>query len=268
MTNRVTPQDIEDNIVTEEYFTPNHAARETIARPDITKRELAIVRSNLGVLTICVLTLRNGFTVMGQSACANVDNFDPELGKKIARANAVEQIWPLMGYELKSKIHLAQEASIASHPEASTYVGTKVIHAFPMTLGAYNELRGWELPADEDGSVEGYLVEYPDQESNIDGYRGYVSWSPRDVFEEIYKQVTGTSNSYSEVSDEPEDFITRLKFEKKELSDKLSKLIRFLASPSYKNIDPHEQENLQHQYHAMRTYNDILNIRINYHLGK
>ena len=62
----------------------------------------------LGLLTFCVLVLNNGFTVTGESACASPENFDAELGRKIARQNAVNKIWPLMGYELKSALY--QEA--------------------------------------------------------------------------------------------------------------------------------------------------------------
>jgi hypothetical protein len=59
---------------------------------------------SLGLLTFCILILRNGFTVTGESACASPENFDAEIGRKIARANAVQKIWPLMGYELRSKL--------------------------------------------------------------------------------------------------------------------------------------------------------------------
>jgi len=52
-----------------------------------------------------VLVLKNGFTVTGESACASPENFDAEIGRKVARANAVQKIWPLMGYELKSKLN-------------------------------------------------------------------------------------------------------------------------------------------------------------------
>lgn len=58
----------------------------------------------LGLLTFCVLVLRNGYTVTGESACASPDNFDAELGRNIARANAVQKLWPLMGYELRTKL--------------------------------------------------------------------------------------------------------------------------------------------------------------------
>ncbi len=56
------------------------------------------------VLTICVLTLVNGFTVTGESACASPENYDKQVGEKIARENAVEKIWPLEGYLLKQKL--------------------------------------------------------------------------------------------------------------------------------------------------------------------
>lgn len=69
------------------------------------------------------------------------------------------------------------------------YVGTKKIKAKPMTRGEYNVLRGWTLPADENGDDEGYLVEYLDSpNSNVRGFDNYVSWSPKDVFERAYEE--------------------------------------------------------------------------------
>ena len=56
------------------------------------------------MLTICVLTLQNGFTVTGESACASPENFDAEIGRKIARQNAVNKIWQLEGYLLKQRL--------------------------------------------------------------------------------------------------------------------------------------------------------------------
>lgn len=70
------------------------------------------------------------------------------------------------------------------------YVGMKIINAKPMSRLEYNTFRGWELPADEDGSDEGYLVEYIDGgKANTEQYKGYVSWSPKDVFERAYKEI-------------------------------------------------------------------------------
>ncbi|GBQ07849.1 hypothetical protein [Saccharibacter floricola] len=71
-----------------------------------------------------------------------------------------------------------------------TYIVLKLIKAKPMTRGDYNTLRGWQLPKDEDGSDEGYLVEYTDSPSaNVKGYLGYVSWSPKYVFDEAYRPI-------------------------------------------------------------------------------
>ena len=68
------------------------------------------------------------------------------------------------------------------------FIGTKMIKAKPMTRLDYNTLRGWALPDDEDGSDQGYLVEYTDGGSpNCEGYKGYVSWSPEEQFENAYK---------------------------------------------------------------------------------
>lgn len=97
---RVTPADIEANIDGEFSFTVGNAAR-ALNCP---------VSEAVDLLTICVLTLKNGFTVTGESACASPENFDAEVGKKIARAAAVNKIWPLMGYALKQSLHDKQAA--------------------------------------------------------------------------------------------------------------------------------------------------------------
>ncbi len=72
------------------------------------------------------------------------------------------------------------------------YIGTKIINAKPMTRLAYNQFRGWELPASENGTDEGFLVEYVDGgKANTAEYAGYVSWSPEDVFERAYRPAAG-----------------------------------------------------------------------------
>jgi hypothetical protein len=72
--------------------------------------------------------------------------------------------------------------------EPTFYIGHKAILATPMSRQDYNDYRGWELPADEDGADEGYLVEYIDGgESNHPDHKGYISWSPRAVFERSYR---------------------------------------------------------------------------------
>ena len=61
--------------------------------------------NQLGLLTFCVLVLKNGFTVTGESACASAANFNAEIGKKIARDNARNKIWLLEGYLLRQRLH-------------------------------------------------------------------------------------------------------------------------------------------------------------------
>lgn len=75
-----------------------------------------------------------------------------------------------------------------------THIGLKAIKAQPMTRGAYNHLRGWTVPADENPQDNGYLVEYLDGgKANVPGFAGYISWSPADVFERAYRPVQGLS---------------------------------------------------------------------------
>lgn len=78
---RLSPEKIDDTIVSEDYHV----------FPGTT-------------LTVCCLTLWNGFTVTGESAAASPENFNAELGKKIARSNARDKIWALEGYLLRTKL--------------------------------------------------------------------------------------------------------------------------------------------------------------------
>ena len=101
---RVTPADIEANIVGETYFTAADGVLGAYRNHNDVFQGTDVHNLAYGLLTFCVLVLRNGFTVTGESACASPDNFDAELGRKIARQNAVAKVWPLMGYELRSKL--------------------------------------------------------------------------------------------------------------------------------------------------------------------
>jgi hypothetical protein len=106
---RVTPDDIEANIVSEHYFTARDGRHGALADGNYVGRERpqpdeADLQA-LNLLTFCVLVLKNGFTVTGESACVSPENFDAEIGRQIARENAIEKLWPLMGYELKQRIH-------------------------------------------------------------------------------------------------------------------------------------------------------------------
>jgi hypothetical protein len=101
---RVTPQRVEEVIAGEYFFTAAEgfegAMRAEDAPPGTYRYE-----SSLRLLTFCVLVLKNGFTVTGESACASPDNFNAELGRKIARQHAVSKIWQLEGYLLRERLH-------------------------------------------------------------------------------------------------------------------------------------------------------------------
>lgn len=83
---RLTPEHIDGMIVSEAYHV----------FPD-------------SCLTVCCLTLKNGFNTVGHSACASPENFNKELGEKIARRNAREEIWALEGYLLRETLYSAKK---------------------------------------------------------------------------------------------------------------------------------------------------------------
>ena len=107
---RVTPADIEAEIASEHYFTAADGQVGAVARSTIEDAWDVQVAAPLELLTFCVLVLRNGFTVTGESACVSPENFDAEIGRRVARENAVNKMWPLLGYALKDKLHAANPA--------------------------------------------------------------------------------------------------------------------------------------------------------------
>ncbi len=117
---RVTPDDIADAIKAEYFFTAANGldgADIELLRGRRSDSPLLLAPIDddmdtwktteigpLRLITFCVLILRNGFTVTGESACVSQENFDADLGRKIARKNAVSKVWPLMGYALKDRL--------------------------------------------------------------------------------------------------------------------------------------------------------------------
>lgn len=98
---RITPGDIERKIHSEFYFT----AGDGVLGESQMGTKPAGNADSLNRLTFCVLVLANGFSVTGESACVSAANFDAAIGRKIARLNAIEKIWPLMGYELTERLY-------------------------------------------------------------------------------------------------------------------------------------------------------------------
>ncbi len=89
---RVTLQSIEDKIAAEYSFTADKAVGD------------APVMDELKILTVAILVMKNGFTVIGKSAPASPENFNAELGRKFAREDAIRQLWPHEGYALREKL--------------------------------------------------------------------------------------------------------------------------------------------------------------------
>lgn len=97
---RVSLDDIKANIAGENYFTAGEALQ-SLGQPCSPAHDL---------LTICILTTRSGFTIIGKSAPASPENFDAEKGRTFAREDAVRQLWPLMGYELRQRLFDVEDA--------------------------------------------------------------------------------------------------------------------------------------------------------------
>ena len=93
MENKVTLESIIKKIVGEMYFV----------LPD-------------GRTTICMLTMKNGYTIKGLSACVDAANFDINMGRKFAFEDAIRQIWPLEGYLLAERLFWERAVPVATNP--------------------------------------------------------------------------------------------------------------------------------------------------------
>lgn len=93
---RVSLLDMEGKIADRFFFTAGAAVLEG----DPSTREA----SSLDLLTICLLQMRNGLTIIGKSAPASPENFDPDKGQTFAYEDAIRQLWPLEGYALRERL--------------------------------------------------------------------------------------------------------------------------------------------------------------------
>lgn len=101
---RVTLDAIEAEIAGETYFTAAEGVLGAYKEHGDVYQGTRPHDESLDLLTICVLVLKNGFTVVGKSACASPENFNQETGRRIARENAVDQVWPLLGFRLRDEL--------------------------------------------------------------------------------------------------------------------------------------------------------------------
>ena len=130
------------------------------------------------------------------------------------------------------------------------YLGTKEVLAKPMTRIEYNQYRGWQLPENENGSDEGFLIEYVDGgQSNDSRHAGYISWSPADVFAQAYAPY--------------DTWLDRVKLEQAKLQidlDGLNKALDVERKPDF--ISDEQWIYMTRQQFHMRQYNQILLDRI------
>jgi hypothetical protein len=125
---RITPDHIESVISKCHFINAGKSLRAVWPVPEMADH----VSPVLNLLTICVLVLKNGFTVTGESACASPDNFDVEIGRKIARDNAVQKVWALEGYLLKQKLYVAGERGMMiEYVQDSIKEGYKPYYGLP-----------------------------------------------------------------------------------------------------------------------------------------
>lgn len=133
-----------------------------------------------------------------------------------------------------------------------TYSGNKIVNAKPMNRLDYNLLRGWTLPEDENGADDGYLVEYTDGGApNHPDFLGYISWSPKEQFENAYLSLGTTTDLQS--------YQVRLLAEQVHLTDRIAKAKAYLLK-----VDKTDQKNIDliDQVNAMQLYSNALAKRI------
>lgn len=142
---------------------------------------------------------------------------------------------------------------------ATTYIGTKVIRATPMSRLDYNTLRGWDLPSDENGDDAGFLVEYMDGgQANHPDYAGYISWSPSAVFNAAYIPAQG------EYPTDAPAFLQRIWIELQQLSHHIRQLDEFIKnSPTFEALTDLQQSLLTLQFNTMIQYEQIILMRVN-----
>lgn len=141
------------------------------------------------------------------------------------------------------------------------YIGVKEILAKPMTSIEYNNYRGWELPEKGMENDEGYLVEYLNSpNSNHPNHKGYISWSPKAVFDESYFKVESEPKEDYDLQPHQERVVEEAKL----LGEKYAKLKDFIGkSDVFKSVDKEEQDRLKAQSLCMKAYLGILLSRIN-----
>ena len=135
------------------------------------------------------------------------------------------------------------------------YIGTEIVKAEPMTLRDYNDYRGWTIPEDEDPEREGYLVEQPN---------GYVSWSPKEIFEEYYVGTETNKLAITAKGMNSKNFKDRFKAEYKQLvirTQGLSNMLDKMKNGILEFTPKCSYEILNRQLEYMKDYKGVLEER-------
>lgn len=141
------------------------------------------------------------------------------------------------------------------------YIGTKQVTAWPQQGGPKVRVCGRDC-SQGDSSCNGYCAgkaDHPPALEQVPGYAvkyadGYVSWSPKDVFEEAYVCIGHVSGRPAHQQ--------RVIGEKAQLDDKIEKLSAFIGSPGFNSLAQPERHRLEHQGALMRSYSNVLGERI------
>lgn len=214
-----------------------------------------------GTLTICVLTLDNGFTVTGESACAAPENYRQDIGEHYAEERAFEKLWPLFGFALKE----AMAARDATKPQAvapevgwAPFTSAKVVDCAVIRAAEFQEDGSGKVAVrNENGGT--HIVNVPagfrrkpgdvaEGDILIRYADGYLSHIPRAKFEE--------PGAYTPRNPTPTDYRDRVRAERAELADRLSKLRGFIK------VDSRADDLHRLQAAAMGKYLEILDARI------
>jgi hypothetical protein len=222
-----------------------------------------IVLAN-GRTTVAQVELFNErFSVEGSSACVSKENFNQEMGESFALKEATQEVWKALGTVLAWKLSLIDAAGPASGsilslaPDVQTYVGTKVVRAVPMRLADFHQATGIFYDGRRALDEEGYLVEYTDGGApNVEGFAGYVSWSPKGVFEKAYN--VGVASPQPKAT----TFIDRLRAEIDDNFERYSKLLAFLTTDTFKDLPAIDRRDLMCQRDVMQELDWVLRKRL------
>ena len=191
---RITDEMVQASIRSVNFFTGNNGA----FGAELAKTSpgaASVTEVSLGLVTFCVITLFNDFTITGQDHCLDPNLYDAKIGETYAYRDALRQIPQFLAYAYATNRFLGDMAKPASaelksaaksaEVEIGTYLCQNTVRAIPMTASAFAETYPDKVrPDHQSDDSPGYLVEY-------DG--NYLSWSPKIAFDRGYVNTNFTN---------------------------------------------------------------------------